>query len=46
MTRTRQSKGSTSSESSAFASVFCAIGNKMQETRNKLPSTLEQRDGN
>ena len=31
MTRTRQTKGSTSSKSSAFGSVFHAIGNKNAE---------------
>jgi hypothetical protein len=38
MTRTRQTKGSTSSESSAFGSVFAPSATKMQETRNKMPA--------
>jgi hypothetical protein len=53
MTRTRQTKGSTSSKSSAFARLgkararkgyaktepcFCANGNKIAETRNKMPA--------
>jgi len=42
MTRTRQTKGSTSSESSPFA----PSATKMQETRYKMPATLEQRGGN
>ena len=35
MTRTRQTKGSTSSESSAFGSVFAPSATKLQETLNK-----------
>ena len=47
MIRTRQTKGSTSSKSSPCSPFFHAIGNKKkQETRNKMPSTLEQRGGN
>ena len=46
MTRTRQTKGSTSSESSAFDPVFAPSATKLQETCNKMSSTLEQRDGN
>ncbi len=42
----RQTKGSTSSKSSAFCSVFAPSATKMQETRNKMPATLEQRSGN
>ncbi len=38
----RQTKGSTSSESSPFA----PSATKMQEARNKMPATLEQRGGN
>ncbi len=38
MTRTRQTKGSTSSKSSAFAPVFTPSATKMQETRNKMPA--------
>ena len=70
MTRTRQTKGAPSSESSAFArhgeararkgyaktdlsrrineepeSVFAQSATKMQETRNKMPATLERRGG-
>ncbi len=36
MTRTRQTKGSTSSESSAFGSVFAPLATKMQESLNKM----------
>lgn len=36
MTRTRQTKGSTSSESSAFGSVFAPSATKMQETLKKM----------
>ena len=46
MTRTRQTKGSTSSKSSAFGSVFAPSATKMQETRNNMPATLEPRGGN
>jgi hypothetical protein len=42
MTRTRLTKGPTSSESS----VFTPSATKMQETRNKKPATLEQKGGN
>ena len=38
MTRTRQTKGSTSSESSAFGSVFAPSVIKMQEILNKMPA--------
>ena len=38
MTRTRQTKGSTSSKSSAFGSVFAPSATKLQETRNKMPA--------
>ncbi|MBQ7024162.1 MAG: hypothetical protein IJN29_11300 [Akkermansia sp.] len=38
MTRSRQTKGSTSSESSAFGSVFAPSATNMQETRNKMPT--------
>ena len=46
MTRTRQTKGSTSSESSAFDPVSAPSATKMQEMLNKMPSTLAQRGGN
>ena len=46
MTRTRQTKGSTSSKSSAFGPVFAPLAAKMQETRNNMPAALEQRGGN
>ncbi|MBQ2869885.1 MAG: hypothetical protein IJE88_07650 [Akkermansia sp.] len=36
MTRTRQTKGSTSSKSSPFGSVFAPSATKLQETRNKM----------
>ncbi len=38
MTRTRQTKGSTSSKSSAFGSVFAPSATKLQETLNKMPA--------
>jgi len=38
MTRTRQTKGSTSSQSSPCSSVFAPSATKMQETRNKMPA--------
>ena len=46
MTRTRQTKGSTSSKSSPCSPVFAPSATKMQETSNNMPSTLEQRGGN
>ena len=42
MTLTRQTKGSASSESSAFCSVFAPSEAKMQETLNKMPAALAQ----
>ena len=38
MTRTRQTKGSPSSKSSAFGSVFAPLATKLQETLNKMPA--------
>ncbi|MBQ7023128.1 MAG: hypothetical protein IJN29_06070 [Akkermansia sp.] len=38
MTSTRQTKGSTSSESSPSSPIFPPSATKMQETRNKMPS--------
>ena len=38
MTRTRLTKGSTSSKSSAFDSVFAPAATEMQETRNQMPA--------
>ena len=38
MTRTRQTKGTTSSESSPCSSVFAPSATKMQETLNKMPA--------
>jgi hypothetical protein len=38
MTRTRQTKGSTSSKSSPCSSFFAPSAPKMQETRNKMPA--------
>ena len=38
MTRTRQTKGSTSSESSPCSSIFPPSATKMQETRYKMPA--------
>jgi len=35
MTRTRQTKGSSSSKSSAFCSIFAPSATKMQEMLNK-----------
>ena len=46
MTRTRLTKGSTSSESSAFCPFFAPSAKKMQEILNKMPAVLEQRGGN
>ena len=39
MTRIRLTKGSTSSESSAFGSVFVPSATKMQELLNKMPAS-------
>ncbi len=39
MPRTRQTKGSTSSKSSAFCPILRHPATKMQETRNKMPAT-------
>ena len=38
LSSTRQTKGSTSSKSSAFGSVFTPSATKMPETRNKMPA--------
>jgi hypothetical protein len=46
MTRTRQTKGTTSSKSSPCSPFFTPPGKKMQETRNKMPAALEQKGGN
>ncbi len=46
MTRTRQTKGSTSSKFSPCCLFLSHRQQKMQETRYNMPSTLEQRGGN
>ena len=38
MTRTRQTKSSTSDEASAFECVFCTNGDKMQAKCNRRPA--------
>ena len=38
MTRTRQTKGFTSSKYTAFGSVFAPSATEMQEPRNKMPA--------
>ena len=46
MTRTRQTKGSTSSKSSPCSPFFAPSAKKMQEILNKMLAVLEQRGGN